>query len=110
MNALAELTGAPLDIEGVVGDDLEFAVFFGYMPVTGFAFSSFIELSSPPLPKTFPLAVTILDGANGLIQISLARADSQKIGPISGCPWKLSWVENGKTLTVMMGKFALNRL
>jgi hypothetical protein len=110
MNALTDLTGAPLDIEGVCGDDLEFAIFFGYMPVTGFTFSSFVELDSPPLKRTFPLPVTILDGANGLIQISLPRADTEKIGPVSGCPWKLSWVEGGKTLTVMMGRFALNRL
>jgi hypothetical protein len=110
MNALTDLTGADLDIEGVVGDDLEFAVFFGYHPITGFTFSSFIELSPPPLPETFPLAVEILDGANGLIGISLEKADTEKLGPISGRPWKLSWIENGKTLSVLMGKFALNRM
>jgi hypothetical protein len=110
MNALTELTGADLDIEGVVGDDLEFAIFFGYMPVTGFVFSSFIELSGPPLRKTSPLTVTILDGANGLIAVSLARAETLKLGPISACPWKLTWLENGQTRTVTMGKLALNRL
>ena len=110
MSALAELTGADLDIEGVVGDDLEFGIFFGYMPVTGFTFSSFVELAPPPLRKTFPLVVTILDGANGLIEISLPRADTLKLGPISDCPWKLSWIEASKTRTITMGKFALNRL
>jgi hypothetical protein len=110
MNALADITGADLDIEGVVGDDLEFAIFFGYHPVTGFIFTSFVELNSPPLKKTFPLAVTILDGANGLIEISLSNANTEKIGPVSGCPWNLEWVENGKTKTVLMGRFALNRL
>jgi hypothetical protein len=110
MNALAEITGADLDIEGVVGDDLEFAIFFGYHPVTGFTFTSFVELDPPPLRKTFPLAVTILDGANGLIQISLSKANTEKIGPVSGCPWKLSWVESGKTRTVTMGHFSLNRM
>ena len=110
MNALADLIGAPLDIEGVVGTDLEFAVFFGYMPVTGFTFSSFIELDPPPLRRTSPLTVTILDGANGLIQISLSKADTEKIGPISGKPWQLQWVEASKTQTVLMGKMALNRM
>jgi hypothetical protein len=110
MNALAELTGADLDIEGVCGDDLEFAIFFGYMPVTGFIFSSFVELSSPPLRKTSPLTVTVLDGANGLIEVSLSASETLKLGPISGCPWKLQWVESGKTRTVTMGNFALNRL
>ena len=110
MNALAEITGADLDIEGVCGDDLEFAIFFGYYPVTGFTFSAFIELSPPPLKKTFPLVVTILDGANGLITVNLAQTDTEKLGPFSGCPWKLSWIENGKTRTVTMGKFSLNRL
>lgn len=110
MNALAEVIGSPLDIEGVVGDDLEVAIFFGYMPVTGFTFSSFIELKPPPLPKTFPLTVSILDATNGLITVSLARADSLKLGPLSGCNWKLTWTESGKTLTVAMGRFSLNRL
>lgn len=107
---LAEVTGAPLDIEGVVGDDLEVAIFFGYMPVTGFTFASFIELKPPPLPKTFPLTVTILDATNGLITVSLSRADSLKLGPLSGCPWKITWVEAGKTFSALMGKFQLNRL
>jgi hypothetical protein len=99
-----------LDIEGVVGDDLEFAIFFGYLPVTGYTFSAFIELEPPPLQKVYPLTVTVLDAANGLIQVSLARADSLKIGPVSGCRWKLSWVETGHTMSVAMGLFALNRL
>ena len=110
MNAFAELTGADLDIEGVCGDDLEFAIFFGYHPIIGFTFTAFVEVDSPPLRKTFPLVVVILDGANGLITVSLARTETQKIGPISGCPWKLSWVEAGKTRTITMGHFALNRL
>jgi hypothetical protein len=110
VNALAEVIGSPLDIEGVVGDDLEVAIFFGYMPVTGFTFSSFVELKPPPLPKTWPLTVAVLDGANGLITVSLTRADSLKLGPISGCPWKITWLESGKTFTVAMGRFALNRL
>ena len=110
MNALAELTGAPLDVEGVVGDDLEFALFFGYQPITGFTFSGVVELAGPPLRKTAPLSVTILDGANGLIEIKLTASDSLKLGPVSGCRWKLSWVEAGKTRTITMGKFALNRL
>jgi hypothetical protein len=109
MNALTELTGASLDIEGVVGDDLSFAVFFGYYPVTGFTFSSLVELNAPPLTKTFPLAVEVLDGANGLIEVSLPAVDSEKLGPISGRNWKLSWVENGETRTILMGKFALTR-
>jgi hypothetical protein len=110
MNALAEITGAPLDIEGVVGDDLEFALFFGYHPVTGFTFDCFVELDPSPLRKTVPLVVTVLDGANGLIEVSLSRTETLKLGPVSRCPWKLSWVESGKTRTITMGNFALNRL
>ena len=110
MNALAEITGADLDIEGVVGDDLEFAIFFGYMPVTGFTFSSFVELKPPPLRRTVPLTVTVLDGANGLIEVRLPRSETLKLGPVSRCPWKLSWVEGGKTYTITMGNFQLNRL
>jgi hypothetical protein len=110
MNATTELTGADLDIEGVVGDDLEFAIFFGYLPITGYTFSSFIELEPPPLKKTWPLTVTVLDAATGLIQVSLTAADSLKLGPISGCRWKLSWVETGHTMSVATGNFALNRL
>jgi len=110
MNALAEVIGSPLDIEGVVGDDLEVAVFFGYMPITGFTFSSFVELSPPPLLKTYPLTITVLDGANGLITISLPRADTLKLGPLSGRPWKITWLESGRTCTALMGKFQLNRL
>ena len=110
MNALTELTGASLDIEGVCGDDLEFAMFFGYHPITGFTFSSFVELESPPLRKTVPLVVTILDGANGLLSITLSATETKRVGPISGCPWKMSWVEAGKTRTITMGNFALNRL
>lgn len=110
MNALAEVTGASLDIEGVCGDDLEFALFFGYHPVTGFTFDGFVELTPPPLRKIVPLVVTILDGANGLIAVSMARTETLKLGPISGCSWKLSWVEGGKTRTITMGNFALNRL
>jgi hypothetical protein len=110
MNALAEITGAALDIEGVVGDDLEFAIFFGYMPLTGLTFASFVELAPPPLVKTQPLVVTVLDASTGLIQLSLARSESLKVGPVSGCPWKLTWVEAGKTFTATMGNFQLNRL
>jgi hypothetical protein len=110
MNAEVELIGSPLDIEGVCGDDLEFAVFFGYLPITGFTFTAFIELRSPPFKKTWPLIVTVLDATNGLINITLARADTDKIGPISGRPWKMTWTEVGKVRTIEMGKFALNRL
>ena len=109
MNALTDLTEADLDIEGVVGNDLEFAVFFGYMPVTGYVFSSFVELSPPPLRKTVPLTVTVLDAVNGLIQISLSKIETEKIGPVSGRPWRLQWLEGGKTLTVLGGRFQLNR-
>jgi hypothetical protein len=109
-SALLDLTASDLDIEGVVGDDLEFAIFFGYLPLTGYTFSSFIELEPPPLKKTWPLTVTVLDAVNGLIQISLTAADSSKLGPVSGCRWKLSWVETGHTMSVTMGNFALNRL
>jgi hypothetical protein len=110
MNAFTELTGASLDIEGVCGDDLEFAIFFGYHPITGFTFSSFVELESSPLRKTLPLVVTILDGANGLLSITLSATETKRVGPVSGCPWKMSWVEAGKTKTITMGNFALNRL
>lgn len=110
MNALTELTGASLDIEGVCGDDLDFALFFGYHPITGFTFSSFVELASPPLRKTVPLVVTILDGTTGLLSITLSASETKRVGPISNCPWKLSWVEAGKTRTITMGTFALNRL
>jgi hypothetical protein len=109
-NALVDLTESDLDIEGVVGDDLEFAIFFGYLPLTGYTFSSFIELEPPPLKKTWPLTVTVLDAVNGLIQINLSAADSVKIGAISGCRWKLSWVESGHTMSVAMGDFQLNRI
>jgi hypothetical protein len=109
-NAAVDIGTSDLDIEGVVGDDLEFAIFFGYLPLTGYTFSSFIELEPPPLKKTWPLTVTVLDAATGLIQISLTAADSLKLGPLSGCRWKLSWVETGHTTSVVGGNFQLNRL
>ena len=108
--ALVDVTGSELDIEGVVGDDLEFAVFFGYLPITGYTFSAFVELEPPPLQKVFPLTVAVLDAENGLIQINLSAANSLKIGPVSGCRWKLSWLETGHTMSVAMGMFSLNRL
>jgi hypothetical protein len=46
-NAAVDLTASDLDIEGVAGDDLEFAIFFGYLPLTGYTFSSFVELEPP---------------------------------------------------------------
>lgn len=110
MNAQVDLTASDLDIVGVVGDDLEFAIFFGYLPITGYTFSALIELEPPPLRKTWPLTVTVLDVTTGLIQVSLSAADSSKLGPVSGCPWKLTWVETGHTMSVTMGSFQLNRL
>ena len=109
-DTLVDLSASPLNVEGVVGDDLQFVVFFGYLPITGYTFSALIELEPPPLRKTFPLTVTVLDATNGLIQIGLAAVDSVKIGPISGCRWKLTWLENALTKSITMGTFALNRI
>jgi hypothetical protein len=102
MNALVDLSESDLDIEGVVGDDLEFAIFFGYLPLTGYTFSAFIELEPPPLKKTWPLVVTVLDATNGLIQINLSAADPQD--------WSYKWLpletllgESGHTIGVRHG-------
>ena len=110
MNAEVEVIGSPLDIEGVVGDDLEVAVFFGYVPLTGVTLAALVELASPPFRKTQPLTVSVLDATSGLVNITLSAADTNKIGPVSGRPWKMTWTEGGKVTTTFMGKFALNRL
>ena len=56
-----EIVGGGLDIEGVVGDDLEFGLFFDHADMTGYIFSGFVILSSSPLQRTQEITVTPVD-------------------------------------------------
>ena len=106
-----ELIGGGLDIESVVGDDLDFALFFDYLPLEDYSFESFVELDPPPLQRIYPLLVSGVDLSVGLLSVRLLRADTLKIGPVSGKPWYLRWTDpEGKERTILMGKMALNRM
>jgi hypothetical protein len=104
-----ELIGGGLDIEGVVGDDLEFSVFFDYLDLTGYVFSAFVLLHDPPLMKTKPLTVVVTDLLNGLITVKLSTTETNAIGPVSRRPWFMRWTDSaGRDQTILAGKFQLN--
>jgi hypothetical protein len=108
--ATVEIVGGGLDINGVAGDDLEFGLFFDYAQMTGYSFSGFVVLSSSPLQRTQGLTVTPVDASVGLYSVKLSKADTLKIGPVSGPPSFLRWIDPAaKERTVLMGHFSLNR-
>jgi hypothetical protein len=108
--ATVEIVGGGLDIEGVVGDDLEFGLFFDHTDMTGYAFSGFVVLSSSPLQRSQAITVAPVDVAVGLFTVNLSKEDTLKIGPVSGRPWFLRWIEpGGKERSILMGKMMLNR-
>lgn len=106
-----EVIGGGLDIEGVVGDDLEFSIFFDYQNLTGYTFSAFVILHDLPLRKTKPLTVAVADAVNGLITVKLSTTETNAIGPVSRKPWFMRWTDStGRDQTILAGKFALNRV
>ena len=105
-----EVIGGGLDIEGVVGDDLEFSVFFDYLNLTGYTFSAFVILYDLPLRKTKPLTVAVTDVVNGLITVKLSTTETNAIGPVSRRPWFIRWVNpSGRDQMILAGMFQLNR-
>jgi hypothetical protein len=104
-----ELIGGGLDIEGVVGDDLEFVVFFDYLNLTGYVFSAFVILHDSPFMKTKPLTVAVTDVVNGLITVKLSTTETNAIGPVSRKPWFMRWTDpTGRDQTILAGTFQLN--
>lgn len=105
-----EVIGGGLDIEGVVGDDLEFVIFFGYQNLTGYTFSAFVIVHDLPLMKTKPLTVAVTDVVNGLITVKLSTVETNAIGPVSRKPWFMRWTDpTGRDQTILAGMFQLNR-
>jgi hypothetical protein len=106
-----EVIGGGLDIEGVVGDDLEFSVFFDYLNLTGYSFSAFVLLHDSPFLKTKPLTVVVTDVVNGLITVKLSTTETNAIGPVSRRPWFMRWTDpTGRDQTILAGQFQMNRM
>lgn len=106
-----DVCGGGLDVSGVVGNPLEFACFFNYLPLTGYEFTGYIVLDPiPVLARRHAIVIAPIDLSVGLVSVSLTQADTLAIGPVSGKPWFLCWVDpDGVKRTVLMGKFSLNR-
>jgi hypothetical protein len=110
-NLAIHLEGGGMDIEGMVGDDVSFAVFFNYTNLTGYTFTAHVALSLPPLKKTWPMTVSVTDQTVGLISVSIPKVDTAKIGPVARKAWFLNWTDtSGKLRTIMMGYLSLNRV
>src|SRR4029077_6033316 len=108
--ATVNVAGGGLDIEGMVGDTLEFGLFFDYQTFPGYTFSGYVILTPSPLQETYPITVSVTDAANGLYTVSLSKTDTTKIGPVSGRPWFLRLTDPAaKERTILMGKFQLNK-
>ena len=109
MTAIFDNLPGELDIEGVVGNDVEMDVAFQDTNLTGYTFSGFVILEPPPLQKTYALTITNTNLALGLIQVSLSDANTTEIGPVSGKPWYVSWNNGGDIRNVLRGHLRLDR-